>query len=110
MAAFNKATAELLFGADNPVIKQQRVSESLDAPEYLKEMITYLILIISKHKNPCTFLPQVATVQGLSGTGSLRLAAALIERYFPGAKVVISSPTWGACFHHLNLYVKLSQG
>jgi len=38
---------------------------------------------------------QVATIQGLSGTGSLRLAAALIERYFPGAKVVISSPTWG---------------
>ncbi|KAJ6697778.1 ASPARTATE AMINOTRANSFERASE, partial [Salix purpurea] len=61
LAAFNKATAELLFGADNPVIKQQRV----------------------------------ATVQGLSGTGSLRLAAAFIERYFPGAQVLISSPTWG---------------
>lgn len=42
-------------------------------------------------------LSQVATVQGLSGTGSLRLAAALIERYLPGAKVLISSPTWGAC-------------
>lgn len=38
---------------------------------------------------------QVATIQGLSGTGSLRLAAALIERYFPGAKVLISAPTWG---------------
>ncbi|KAK8505411.1 hypothetical protein V6N12_067377 [Hibiscus sabdariffa] len=61
LAAFNKVTAQLLFGADNPVIKQQRV----------------------------------ATVQGLSGTGSLRLAAALVERYFPGAKVLISSPTWG---------------
>ncbi|RVW53808.1 Aspartate aminotransferase, chloroplastic [Vitis vinifera] len=61
LAAFNKVTAELLFGAGNPVIEQQRV----------------------------------ATVQGLSGTGSLRLAAALIERYFPGAKVLISSPTWG---------------
>nr|AMK47963.1 putative aspartate aminotransferase P2 [Lupinus angustifolius] len=46
LAAFNKATAELLLGADNPAIKQQRV----------------------------------ATVQGLSGTGSLRLGAALIER------------------------------
>ncbi|GMP94368.1 hypothetical protein CsSME_00043846 [Camellia sinensis var. sinensis] len=67
LAAFNKATAELLFGADNPVIEQQRV----------------------------------ATVQGLSGTGSLRLAAALIERYFPGAKVVISSPTWG---NHKNIF------
>ncbi|KAL6953917.1 Aspartate aminotransferase, cytoplasmic [Sarracenia purpurea var. burkii] len=67
LAAFNKVTAELLFGADNPVIQQQRV----------------------------------ATVQGLSGTGSLRLAAALIERYFPGAKVLISSPTWG---NHKNIF------
>ncbi|XP_023002333.1 aspartate aminotransferase, chloroplastic-like [Cucurbita maxima] len=67
LAAFNKATAELLFGADNAVIKQQRV----------------------------------ATIQGLSGTGSLRIAAALIERYFPGAKVLISSPTWG---NHKNIF------
>ncbi|RVX19487.1 Aspartate aminotransferase, chloroplastic [Vitis vinifera] len=67
LAAFNKVTAELLFGAGNPVIEQQRV----------------------------------ATVQGLSGTGSLRLAAALIERYFPGAKVLISSPTWG---NHKNIF------
>ncbi|KAJ4827250.1 Aspartate aminotransferase, chloroplastic [Turnera subulata] len=67
LAAFNKVTAELLLGADNPVIKEQRI----------------------------------ATVQGLSGTGSLRLAAALIERYFPGAKVLISSPTWG---NHKNIF------
>lgn len=66
LAAFNKVTAELLFGADNTVIQQQRV----------------------------------ATVQGLSGTGSLRLAAAFIERYFPGSKVLISSPTWG---NHKNI-------
>lgn len=67
LAAFNKVTAELLFGADNPILKEQRV----------------------------------ATVQSLSGTGSLRLAAALIERYFPGAKVLISSPTWG---NHKNIF------
>lgn len=67
LAAFNKVTAELLFGADNTVIQQQRV----------------------------------ATVQGLSGTGSLRLAAAFIERYFPGSKVLISSPTWG---NHKNIF------
>lgn len=45
--------------------------------------------------NNSLFGIQVATVQGLSGTGSLRLAAALIERYFPDSKVLISSPTWG---------------
>ncbi|XP_057800013.1 LOW QUALITY PROTEIN: aspartate aminotransferase, chloroplastic [Salvia miltiorrhiza] len=67
LAAFNKATAELLFGAESAVLQQQRV----------------------------------ATVQGLSGTGSLRLAAVLIERYFPGATVLISSPTWG---NHKNIF------
>ncbi|XP_002972976.2 aspartate aminotransferase, chloroplastic [Selaginella moellendorffii] len=66
LAAFNKATAELLLGADNPVIKNG----------------------------------QIATVQGLSGTGSLRLGAAFIARYFPGVKVLISSPTWG---NHKNI-------
>ncbi|CAN4081485.1 unnamed protein product [Withania somnifera] len=67
LAAFNKVTAELLFGSDNPVLLQKRV----------------------------------ATIQGLSGTGSLRIAAALIERYFPGSKVLISSPTWG---NHKNIF------
>lgn len=41
------------------------------------------------------FMIQVATVQGLSGTGSLRLATAFIQRYFPDSKALISSPTWG---------------
>lgn len=44
---------------------------------------------------------RVATVQSLSGTGSLRLAAAFIQRYFPGEKVLISSPTWG---NHKNIF------
>ncbi|KAJ1698500.1 hypothetical protein LUZ63_007012 [Rhynchospora breviuscula] len=67
LAAFNKATAELLLGADNHSIQSQRV----------------------------------ATVQGLSGTGSLRLAAAFINRYCPDSKVLISSPTWG---NHKNIF------
>eukprot|EP00252_Welwitschia_mirabilis_P010225 TRINITY_DN233_c0_g1_i2.p1 TRINITY_DN233_c0_g1~~TRINITY_DN233_c0_g1_i2.p1 ORF type:complete len:411 (+),score=100.02 TRINITY_DN233_c0_g1_i2:589-1821(+) len=44
---------------------------------------------------------KVATVQSLSGTGSLRLAAAFIQRYFPGHKVLLSSPTWG---NHKNIF------
>ncbi|GAV87609.1 Aminotran_1_2 domain-containing protein, partial [Cephalotus follicularis] len=68
LAAFNKVTAELLFGADNPVIQKQRV----------------------------------ATFQGLFGTCSLRLVAALIERFFPREKVLISSPTWGV--NHKNIF------
>lgn len=44
---------------------------------------------------------QVATMQGLSGTGSLRLGAAFIQRYFPGTTVYISNPTWG---NHMNIF------
>ncbi|KAL2939959.1 Aspartate aminotransferase chloroplastic [Bienertia sinuspersici] len=56
-----------------------------------EELQPYVLNVVKK----------VATVQGLSGTGSLRLAAALIERYFPGAKVLISSPSWG---NHKNIF------
>lgn len=66
LPAFNKATVELLLGADNPIIKQNRV----------------------------------ATVQALSGTGSLRLGVAFIARYMPSATVYLSSPTWG---NHKNI-------
>jgi aspartate aminotransferase len=38
---------------------------------------------------------RVATVQSLSGTGSLRVGAAFIQRYFPGKTVYLSNPTWG---------------
>ncbi|CAI9092636.1 OLC1v1027936C1 [Oldenlandia corymbosa var. corymbosa] len=82
LAAFNKVTAELLFGTDNQIILQKKKRKSVI--------------------DVCVFCSlKVATIQGLSGTGSLRLAAALIERYFPGAKVLISSPTWG---NHKNIF------
>lgn len=51
--------------------------------------------------NPVIKEKRLATVQSLSGTGSLRLAAAFIQRYLPGVKVLISSPTWG---NHKNIF------
>lgn len=48
------------------------------------------------------WLVQVATIQGLSGTGSLRIGAAFIQRYLPpGTTVYISNPTWG---NHKNIF------
>jgi len=38
---------------------------------------------------------RVATVQTLSGTGSLRVAGEFIKRFIPGRTVYLSSPTWG---------------
>lgn len=39
LAAFNKVTAELLFGADNPVIKQQKVCEKSELVPLVKSIM-----------------------------------------------------------------------
>lgn len=45
---------------------------------------------------------KVATVQSLSGTGALRLAAAFLKKYYaPGASVFVPNPTWG---NHLTVF------
>jgi len=40
-------------------------------------------------------LHRIASVQTLSGTGSLRLAGAFIKSFYPSSTVYYSSPTWG---------------
>ncbi|PSC75103.1 aspartate aminotransferase [Micractinium conductrix] len=67
LAAFRKATVELLLGADSPAIKEGRI----------------------------------ACLQSLSGTGSLRIGAAFIAKFMPGAAAYISRPTWG---NHKNIF------
>lgn len=51
-----------------------------------------------------------ATVQGISGTGSLRIGGAFLANFFPGAKdIYLPSPTWGnhiPLFKHSGLNVK----
>ncbi|GAB6025819.1 Aspartate aminotransferase, mitochondrial [Chamberlinius hualienensis] len=51
-----------------------------------------------------------ATVQGISGTGSLRIGAAYLEKFHPGPKeVYMPTPTWGnhiPLFKHAGLGVK----
>jgi len=37
----------------------------------------------------------IASVQCISGTGSLRIAAELVKKVFPNSTVYFSSPTWG---------------
>lgn len=38
---------------------------------------------------------RVATVQAISGTGALRLAAEFLTRFFPKASLYLPKPTWG---------------
>jgi aspartate aminotransferase len=44
---------------------------------------------------------RVATVQSLSGTGSLRVGAAFIQKFLPGTAVYLPNPTWG---NHKNIF------
>lgn len=51
-----------------------------------------------------------ATVQGISGTGSLRIGAAFLQAFYPGVKTVyLPTPTWGnhiPIFKHAGIDVK----
>ena len=50
---------------------------------------------------------RVATLQSLSGTGSLRVAADFIAKFLPGTIVYISKPTWG---NHKNIFADAGKG
>lgn len=43
----------------------------------------------------CAQEGRVATLQSLSGTGSLRVAAEFISKFLPGTTAYLSNPTWG---------------
>ncbi|XP_059477681.1 aspartate aminotransferase, mitochondrial [Neocloeon triangulifer] len=51
-----------------------------------------------------------ASVQGISGTGSLRIGGAFLQKFFPGNKVIyLPTPSWGnhtPIFKHSGLEVK----
>jgi len=52
--------------------------------------------------HPAVAEGRVATLQALSGTGSLRVGAAFIARFLPkGTAVYLSDPTWG---NHRNIF------
>ncbi|KAK8948932.1 Aspartate aminotransferase, cytoplasmic [Platanthera zijinensis] len=61
LAEFNKLSAKLIFGAESPAIRENRV----------------------------------ATVQGLSGTGSLRVGGEFLARHYFERTIYIPQPTWG---------------
>lgn len=52
---------------------------------------------------------RVASVQGISGTGSLRIGAEFLAKYKPNITIYISNPTWGpheTIFTQVGLTVK----
>lgn len=44
---------------------------------------------------------RVAAVQGIAGTGSVRIGAEFLSKYKPNITIYISNPTWGP---HINIF------
>jgi aspartate aminotransferase len=85
---------------------EQRMMDKAENKEYLGmdglpafKKATLDLLLGADH--PAIKDGRAVTVQSLSGTGSLRLAAAFIAKWMPGKTVYLSKPTWG---NHKNIF------
>ena len=56
---------------------------------------------MADHSFPVTLQGRIASLQSLSGTGSLRVGAGFIARFLKGRTVYISNPTWA---NHMNIF------
>lgn len=78
---------------------EQRMLAAGDNKEYLpiqglQAFNSCTVELLLGKGNPAVAQGRVATIQSLSGTGSLRIGAAFINRFFPGRTVYLSGPTW----------------
>ena len=76
--------------SDPPEVVQLKVLEWMKSWQRFVSRFIKVVLIPF-----CACQGRVATIQALSGTGSLRAAAAFLNRFCPGRVVYISDPTWG---------------
>ena len=79
--------------AEKRILEQETTKSYLSiqgTPEYGKCVQE---LIFGKESNVLSS-GRAVTVQGPGGTGSLRIAADFIDKFFPNAKIWISDPTW----------------
>lgn len=91
-----------------PVVKkaEQKIVNKGENKEYLPiegldtfRKATVDLLLGADH--PAIKEGRVAALQALSGTGALRVGAGFLARFFKGATVYISNPTWG---NHRNIF------
>jgi len=84
---FIDGAQKLIFGDDNPLLKEKKVSK-------FKKIFFKKI----------QFNKKVATVQTLSGTGALRVGFEFLKQHKPGSgKAYMSNPTWA---NHLTIAKK----
>lgn len=93
---FRANASRIALGDDSPAIAQKRVGP-LSQPA-----LPISMLCASRLTLWLLSLFQVGSVQGLGGTGALRIGAEFLRRWYNGnnntaTPVYVSSPTWGEC-------------
>lgn len=82
-AEFCKASINLALGEDNEWVNNGLVN--IFPHKYSAQFYNWF-----------SYLDQNATVQGISGTGSLRIGTSFLAAFFPGSKdIYLPTPTWG---------------
>jgi aspartate aminotransferase, chloroplastic len=87
--------------AENLILQSQGNKEYLPI-EGLDAFRRATVKLLLGEGHPAVSQGRVATLQALSGTGSLRVGAAFIAKFLPkGTVVYLSNPTWG---NHRNIF------
>ncbi|XP_055709010.1 aspartate aminotransferase, mitochondrial-like, partial [Phlebotomus papatasi] len=93
---------------------EQRITESRMDKEYAPisgypEFTKHAIALALGDDNPVLSAGRNATVQSISGTGALRVAAAFLNSFFPGSReIYLPVPSWGnhvPIFKHAGLQI-----
>eukprot|EP00742_Colponemidia_sp_Colp-10_P003024 GILJ01003226.1.p1 GENE.GILJ01003226.1~~GILJ01003226.1.p1 ORF type:complete len:444 (+),score=75.07 GILJ01003226.1:40-1332(+) len=89
-------------------VERQIIEDSTMDKEYLPieglaAFNTGTAKLIFGEDSPALAEKRVATVQSISGTGSLRVGFEFIAKYLPGSTIYVSNPTWG---NHLSIMEK----
>lgn len=93
-ANFCTRSITLALGDNNQAVTNKQVS-----PKFIFQYKRYIF--ISQHSGIIIFyifyfVYQNATVQGISGTGSLCIGAFFLNKFFPGNKeIYLPTPSWG---------------
>ena len=80
------------FELDSSMLSTDNNKQSLKLKEALLWLIRCTINLLQG---------RVATLQALSGTGSLKIGAVFIQKFLPGTAAYVSDPTWG---NHRNIF------
>eukprot|EP00002_Diphylleia_rotans_P002328 TRINITY_DN11485_c0_g1_i1.p1 TRINITY_DN11485_c0_g1~~TRINITY_DN11485_c0_g1_i1.p1 ORF type:complete len:454 (+),score=88.67 TRINITY_DN11485_c0_g1_i1:59-1420(+) len=88
--------------AEQRILENQTLNKEYIPIDGIKDFQNLSARLILGQESASLNEGRVVTIQSLSGTGSVRVAAEFLARFMPkGTKVLVSVPTWG---NHFNIF------